>query len=219
MRGGSSEPQVAVKTEPDDRLFRFAGQQQPRHTPADFYFGEEELHETLPYGPILRICTQRSDFRRHAFARAGPNQAQGLPGHPEQQAAQAELEKTYPSMQTNDQYLHLSIPGIYDGQTVGVAVNSKGNLFVYSRSNPQGVARGGKAAMLWEFDQNYKFVKEWGPNNYGESFAHGVRVDKDDNVWSVDEGSGMIVKFNPEGQNVFWLGRTPEAIDYLAVKP
>src|ERR1700722_13390499 len=143
------------------------------------------------------------------------SQAQGLAGTPAQQAAQAELERTYPGMQISDQYLHLSIPNYTMGQTVGVAVNSKGHLFVYSRSNPQGVARGGKAAMLWEFDQNYKFVKEWGPNNYGESFAHGVRVDKDDNVWMVDEGSGMIVKFNPEGQNVFWLGRTPEAIDYL----
>ena len=101
------------------------------------------------------------------------------------------------------------------GQTIGVATNSKGHLFVYSRSVNQGIARGGKAAMLWEFDQNYKFVKEWGPNNYAESFAHAVRVDKQDNVWQVDEGSGMIVKYDPAGQHIFWLGRTPEAIDYL----
>jgi hypothetical protein len=58
-------------------------------------------------------------------------------------------------------------------------------------------------------------VKEWGPNNYAASFAHSVRVDKDDNVWQVDEGSGMIVKYDTTGQPVFWLGRTPEAIDYL----
>ena len=108
-----------------------------------------------------------------------------------------------------------AIPGQTMGQTVGVATNSKGHLFVYSRSVNQGVARGGKAAMLWEFDQNYKFVKEWGPNNYAEAFAHAVRVDKQDNVWQVDEGSGMIVKYDPTGQHIFWLGRTPEAIDYL----
>ncbi len=72
-----------------------------------------------------------------------------------------------------------------------------------------------KAALLWEFDQNGKFVKEWGPHNYAESFAHAVRVDKQDNVWQIDEGSGMVVKYNPEGQSIFWLGRTPEAIDYL----
>jgi streptogramin lyase len=136
-------------------------------------------------------------------------------GTAEQQAAQMALEAKYPKLNISDQYLHLSIPGQTMGQTMGVAINSKGHLFVYSRSNPQGIARGGKAAMLWEFDQNYKFVKEWGPNNYAESFAHAVRVDKSDNVWQVDEGSGMVVKYNPEGQSIFWLGRTPEAIDYL----
>ena len=141
--------------------------------------------------------------------------AQGLAGTPDQQAAQAQLEATYPQMHITDQYLRLSIPGFTMGQTVGVAINSHGHLFVYSRSAPTGVARGAKAAMLWEFDQNYKFVREWGPNNYAASFAHVVRVDKQDNVWQVDEGSGMIVKYDPEGQNVFWLGRTPEAIDYL----
>jgi hypothetical protein len=131
------------------------------------------------------------------------------------QAAQAKLEEGYPKLQTDIQFLHLSIPGQTMGQTTGVATDSKGNLFVYSRSVNQGMARGGKAAMLWEFDPSYKFVKEWGPNNYAESFAHAVRVDKSDNVWQVDEGSGMIVKYDPAGQNIFWLGRTPEAIDYL----
>jgi hypothetical protein len=142
-------------------------------------------------------------------------QGQGLAGNAAQQAAQAQLEATYPKLKVTDEYLHLAIPGYTMGQTMGVAINSKGHLFVYSRSNPRGDARGGEAAMLWEFDQNYKFVKEWGPNNYAASFAHGVRVDKGDNVWQVDEGSGMVVKYNPEGQHIFWLGRTPEAIDYL----
>src|ERR1700688_3697584 len=142
-------------------------------------------------------------------------QGQGIGGNPEQQAAQAALEANYPKMQITDQYLHLSIPGQTMGQTTGVALNSKGHMFVYSRSQNQGVARGGRAAVLWEFDENYKFVKEIGPNNYGQSFAHVVRVDKSDNIWQVDEGSGMVVEFNPEGQSIFWLGRTPEAIDYL----
>ena len=145
----------------------------------------------------------------------GRTLAQGIAGSPEQQAAQAKLEEGYPKLQVTDRYLRLAIPGQTMGQTVGVATNSKGHLFVYSRSVNQGLARGGKAAMLWEFDQNYKFVKEWGPNNYAEAFAHAVRVDKQDNVWQVDEGSGMIVKYDPTGQHVFWLGRTPEAIDYL----
>jgi hypothetical protein len=141
--------------------------------------------------------------------------AQGLAGSQEQQAEQAKLEEGYAKLQANIQWMRLAIPNNTMGQTVGVATNSKGHLFVYSRSVNQGVARGGKAAMLWEFDDNGKFVKEWGPNHYAASFAHAVRVDKSDNVWQVDEGSGMIIKYDPEGQSIFWLGRTPEAIDYL----
>ena len=69
---------------------------------------------------------------------------------------------------------------------------------MYSRTGTGGSARGGTAAELFEFDENLKFVKLWGPDNYAASFAHSVRVDKYDNVWMVDEGSGMIVKFDPE---------------------
>jgi len=142
------------------------------------------------------------------------SQAQ-IVGNAQQQAAQAAAEAGYPQLQIDDKYLQLAIPGQTMGETMGVDENSKHHLFVYTRTENQGIARGGKAAKLFEFDQNYKFVKEWGPNNYGESFAHEVKVDKSDNVWSVDEGSGMIVKWNPQGQHIFWLGRTPEAIDYL----
>jgi hypothetical protein len=145
----------------------------------------------------------------------GTTMAQGLAGNQAQQAEQAALEQGYPKLQIDDKYLRLAVPGQTIGQTVGVATNSKGHLFVYTRTFNQGVARGGKAAMLFEFDPNYKFVKEWAPNNYAESFAHAVRVDSKDNVWQVDEGSGMVVKYDTEGQSVLWLGRTPEAIDYL----
>jgi DNA-binding beta-propeller fold protein YncE len=42
-----------------------------------------------------------------------------------------------------------------------------------------------------------------------------VRVDKYDNVWMTDEGSNMIVKFDPAGVVQMVLGRKPEAIDFL----
>ena len=150
------------------------------------------------------------------FAQEGPARG-GNPAAARAQAAAAQeaLEATYPKLNVTDDYLHLTIPGFTMGETMGVATNSKGHLFVYSRTGHAGIARGGTAAQLFEFDDKYKFVKEWAPNSYGASFAHAVRVDKDDNVWSVDEGSGMVVKYNHEGQSVFWLGRVPEAIDYL----
>ena len=133
----------------------------------------------------------------------------------EQQAATDAIDAKTPKLKYKEEVLQLLVPGYTMGQTVGVDVNSKNHIFVYSRTNPQGIARGGIAAMLWEFDQNGKFVKEWGPHNYAASFAHSVRVDSSDNVWQVDEGSGMVVKYNPKGVPVEQLGRTLESIDYL----
>jgi hypothetical protein len=145
-------------------------------------------------------------------------QAQGPANTPEAQAArqkQMDLEKATPKLNINEEHLTLSIPGHTIGETNGVSKNSKGHLFVYSRTGNGGSARGGTAAQLFEFDENYKFVKQWGPDNYAASFAHSVRVDRFDNVWMVDEGSSMIIKFDPNGNVKMTLGRKPEAIDYL----
>jgi hypothetical protein len=144
--------------------------------------------------------------------------AQFGPPSPERQAAiqkQMALEEATPKLQITEEVLPLIIPGHTLGESEGVSMNSKGHLFVYSRTGTGGSSRGGTAAELFEFDENLKFVKIWGPDNYAASFAHSVRVDKYDNVWMVDEGSGMIVKFDPNAAVKMTLGRKPEAIDYL----
>jgi len=132
-----------------------------------------------------------------------------------QQAEQDAIDAKTPKLNYKEEVLQLLVPGYTMGETVGVDVNSRNHIFVYSRTNPQGIARGGTAAMLWEFNPDGSFVKEWGPHNYAASFAHSVRVDKHDNVWQVDEGSGMIVKYSPQAVPLEQFGRTPEAIDYL----
>jgi sugar lactone lactonase YvrE len=145
-------------------------------------------------------------------------QAQFGPPSPERQAAiakQLALEEATPKLQITEEVLPLMIPGHTVGETEGVSMNSKGHLFVYSRTGTGGSSRGGTAAELFEFDENMKFVKQWAPDNYAASFAHSVRVDRFDNVWMVDEGSGMIVKFDPNGMVKMTLGRKPEAIDYM----
>ena len=137
---------------------------------------------------------------------------------PEQQArlvAQDALEKATPKLDLTEDFLPLSIPGHTIGETEGVSKDSKGNLYVYSRTGNKGPARGATAAQLFEFDPNLKFIKMWGEDGYGASFAHNVRVDKYDNVWMTDEGANMVVKFNPAGLVTMVLGRKPEAIDYL----
>lgn len=99
---------------------------------------------------------------------------------------------------------------LYLGEVSGVAVNSKGHIFVYSRSGH---------TQLLEFDPDGNFVRVIGDDLYGFSFAHDVRADQDDNIWCVDEGSNMVIKFDPQGRVVMLLGRKPEAVESAAPRP
>ena len=113
----------------------------------------------------------------------------------------------------------LTLPDdIYLGETAGVATNSRGDIFVYTRTGhptlslgtARGFAHGG--SRLFEFDRNGKFVHEIGENTYAFMFAQQVRVDRDDNVWIVDQMTNTIIKFDPEGHVALLLGRKAEAI-------
>ena len=48
---------------------------------------------------------------------------------------------------------------------------------------------------------------------YGFDFAHVVRIDKDDNIWVVDEMASQVIKFDPAGRVLMVLGRKPEALN------
>ena len=101
-------------------------------------------------------------------------------------------------------------PGEFLGESVAVATNSKGHIFVYHRS---------ANTRLWEFDQNGNFVKEIGKGYYGFEFAHSVRVDAQDNIWTVDEGTNTVTKFSPQGKFLMVLGRRPPAVDGVVATP
>jgi len=109
----------------------------------------------------------------------------------------------------------LKLPNdIHLGEVAGIAVNSKGNIFVFSRGNSTGPSYMAAAAQLLEFDPGGKFIREIGKNLYAWSFAHAVRIDRQDNIWVVDKGSDMILKFNPEGRVEWVFGRKGEASHY-----
>jgi len=139
----------------------------------------------------------------------------GLAGTAEQQQKQAALEKNTPQLKVSEEVLKLTIPGQTIGEAVGVAKNSRGHLFVFTRTGKTATVKGSAASMLFEFDPSLKFVKEWGPNNYAAGFAHTVRVDKEDNIWMVDEGSNMVVKYRPDASVAMTLGRKEEPLDWL----
>ena len=105
---------------------------------------------------------------------------------------------------------------VHFGEVAGVAVNSRKHIFVFSRGNTNGPAYGASAAQLLEFLPDGRFLREIGKNLYAWSYAHAVRVDAEDNIWAIDKGSDMIVRFNREGRVTMVFGRKKEASDEAA---
>src|SRR5437899_3544147 len=88
------------------------------------------------------------------------------------------------------------------GEAAGVATDSKGNIFVYTRTGEDGSMGGSRffthgGSRLFEFDPTGKYVREIGVGIYGFLFAQSVRIEAQDNVWAVDRGSNTIMKFDP----------------------
>jgi DNA-binding beta-propeller fold protein YncE len=86
-------------------------------------------------------------------------------------------------------------PGEYFVEVAGVAVNSKGHIYVFHR---------GKHPLM-EFDANGKYLRSIADDLFVT--AHTVRVDAEDNIWTTDVGSHMVLKLSPDGRVLLSLGR------------
>ena len=120
----------------------------------------------------------------------------------------------------------LQLPaGTYLGEVAGVATNSHGNIFVYTRTGHPTItigtarpfAHGG--SRLFEFDPAGKFVREIGKDSYGFMFAAQVRIDPADIIWVVDQMTEMVMKFSPQGHLLMLLGRKAENVSVPAREP
>jgi hypothetical protein len=126
---------------------------------------------------------------------------------------------TIPEIQFDSAPDLLKFPdNIHMGEAAGVATNSKGDIFLYTRTgNPyvtlgtaRAVSHGG--SRLFQFDRTGKFIREIGQGAYGLLQAQQVRVDPQDNVWIVDQMSTQVIKFDPNGRVQMVLSRKPEAM-------
>jgi len=131
----------------------------------------------------------------------------------------ANAQKEAPEIRFDSIPNALQLPaGLYFGEVGGVATNSRGDIFVYTRTGHPTVtigtarpfAHGG--SRLFQFDRNGKFVREIGKDSYGFMFASQVRVDPNDNVWVVDQMTNMVIKFDPQGRVAMLLGRKAESV-------
>jgi hypothetical protein len=106
---------------------------------------------------------------------------------------------------------------IHLGEVAGVATNSHGDVFVYTRTGHPTISLGTSrpfahgGSRLFQFDRTGKFVREIGQDSYAFMVAEQVRVDPQDNLWVVDQMSSMVEKFDPNGQIQLLLGRKSES--------
>src|SRR5438876_12345537 len=80
-------------------------------------------------------------------------------------------------------------------EVAGVAVNSKGHIYVFHR---------GKHPLM-EFDSSGKFVRSIADDLFAT--AHTVRVNAEDNIWTTDVGTHLVLKLSPDGRVLLSLGR------------
>jgi hypothetical protein len=129
------------------------------------------------------------------------------------------LPAQVPEISFDAQATLLKLPlNLHLGEAAGVATTSKGNILVYTRTGEDGTMGGSRffthgGSRLLEFDATGKYLREIGAGLYGFLFAQAVRVDAQDNIWTVDRGSNVIVKFDPAGRVLTTLGRKPESIN------
>jgi DNA-binding beta-propeller fold protein YncE len=81
------------------------------------------------------------------------------------------------------------------GEASGVALNSKGHIYLFQRVEP----------MLTEYDSNGRFVRSLGDGLF--QHPHGLRIDADDNIWTTDDESHLVLKLSKEGEVLLVLGR------------
>jgi hypothetical protein len=134
-------------------------------------------------------------------------------------AAVLSAQLSIPELQFDSTADLLKLPtDVHMGEAAGVATNSKGDIFLYTRTGNASISIGTSRAIahggsrLFQFDRTGKFVREIGQGAYGLLQAQQVRVDPQDNVWIVDQMSTQVIKFDPNGRVQMILSRKPEAL-------
>jgi streptogramin lyase len=99
--------------------------------------------------------------------------------------------------------------GMTVGETSAVAVNSKGHIFLFQRTKP----------MLAEYDEKGHFIQSLGEGLFAH--PHGLRIDRDDNIWTTDDGNHLVLKLDRVGNVMLVLGRinTGAEANWLFNKP
>lgn len=99
--------------------------------------------------------------------------------------------------------------GMVQGEAAGVAVNSRGHIYLFQRTKP----------MLTEYNEKGEYIQSLAEGVF--QHPHGLRIDADNNLWTTDDGNNLVLKLSPAGQVLLVLGRinTAAEADWLFNKP
>lgn len=98
------------------------------------------------------------------------------------------------------------LPGGYQHLDVdGVAVDSRDRVYLLTR----------KDARVIVYNPDGTFVQSWGKDIFTPR-THGIAIDKDDFIYTTDDGDHTVRKFTPEGKQIMILGipNTPSDTGY-----
>lgn len=85
------------------------------------------------------------------------------------------------------------------GAMSAVAIDAQDRIYVLHRGEPPLVA----------FDADGKYLRAWGTGLF--KVPHGLRVDREGNIWTTDNGNHVLRKFNSEGRLLTTLGTEGKA--------
>ena len=100
-----------------------------------------------------------------------------------------DLTKTVPQLPVERVEVKVNSPVTLEGISA-VTADKQGNIFVIHRPT-----NGDPVVVL---DSKGNLLRSWGKGMF--KILHGIRLDPDGNVWTVDANTSMVYKFTPEGK-------------------
>src|SRR5437867_845142 len=118
----------------------------------------------------------------------------GTPNLEAQAAALRILVEKAPKLPLERTQIKIQAPaaGWEIGYPSSVTMDAAGAIYV--------LQRGEKADPVLVLDRDGKIIRSWGKGMY--KIPHSIRIDPQGNIWTVDSGSSMILKFTPRGEKL-----------------
>lgn len=90
---------------------------------------------------------------------------------------------------------HAPSPNWEMGPVSGVAFGGNGMIYV--------IQRGSMADPILAFDGKGNLIRSWGKGDF--TLPHSLRLDPQGNVWAVDAGQSLVIKYSPRGHKLLTI--------------